>query len=102
VAARQLIIPSHFYLKRRKWTVDITEDVLYAADGDVCNGLCHPDTRTIEIAAQLGPKRRLQIFVHEFLHAVEFEYGIVIPHKVIYLLERPLVYLLQILIDGVD
>lgn len=82
-------IPTHFYLKRRRWTVEIVEDYLMW-EGKRARGLACPETRTIELCGKLGPRKLLQTFLHEYLHAIEFEYDLKFPHRLIYALEGPL------------
>jgi hypothetical protein len=47
-------------------------------------------SRTIFIQKGLGPRLEQETFVHELLHAIEFEYNVTIPHRLIYALEYPL------------
>lgn len=53
-------------------------------------GLCCPEDKVILIKVGQKPQARLQTFFHELLHAIEFEYGVKISHKLIYKLEGPL------------
>lgn len=46
-------------------------------------GLCCSGTKTIWIKKGQNAMERLKTFVHEVLHAFEFEYDIKIPHKLI-------------------
>lgn len=57
-------------------------------------GLCCPGEKEILVKQGLGALERFSTFVHELLHAVEFEYEIEIPHKLIYQLELPLTKLI--------
>lgn len=45
----------------------------------------------------LGPRQMIETFLHEFLHAVDFEYDLKISHKLIYRLERPLRYMFDLM-----
>lgn len=58
-------------------------------------GYCHSGTQEISIAMGLDKELRLKTFIHELLHCIEFEYDIKIPHKLIYALEDPLIYVLS-------
>ena len=49
--------------------------------------------RTIQIKKGLTPTMRARTFLHELLHAIDFEWGIKIPHRVIEALEKPLLIL---------
>ena len=60
-------------------------------------GVCCPDDRLIEIAVGIAVKERWDTFVHEVIHALEFEYREEIPklqklldHKLINLVEAPI------------
>lgn len=88
-------LPTHFYLNRHKWTVEIVED---AADMEKCHGFCDAKHHTIEIWGGLGPIKQLRVFIHETLHAIEHEYNIKIPHVLIYKLEVPLANMVLLLL----
>lgn len=60
------------------------------AEGENTRGLCCSGSETIYLLIGLSAKERFETFVHETLHAVEFEYKIKIPHRLIYDLEAPL------------
>lgn len=45
------------------------------------------ETQTIEIVYGLSRKELLETFLHEVMHAIEYEYDINIPHDVIYKME---------------
>ena len=49
--------------------------------------------RTIQIKKGLTPSMKARTFLHELLHAIDFEWGIKIPHKIIEALEKPLLVL---------
>lgn len=49
--------------------------------------------RTIWLKIGLPKKIMIKTFIHEVLHAIDFEWGIKIPHKLIDALEGPLFYL---------
>lgn len=53
-------------------------------------GLCDPATHTIWILQKQTPKERFKTFVHELIHALEYEFDFNMPHKSIYDLEEPL------------
>jgi hypothetical protein len=89
-------LPTSFELRRHKWTVELVEE---AVDMDRDHGHCYSETKTIEIWGGLGPARRLRVFLHEYLHAVEVEYCIKIPHWLIYRLEVPLARIVSTLIQ---
>lgn len=63
------------------------------ADPDVL-GECRFDSKQIAIKDGLSEREAFKTFVHEVLHAVEFERGVKIPHRAIYQLEDAVFYLL--------
>lgn len=60
-------------------------------------GYCDPDKRQIEILKRLRPRSRLKVFLHEYLHACEYEYGYAIPHAALDKTAVDLASLFQIL-----
>ena len=69
--------------------VRITPEVSYYVylvdefeDDDIL-GLCEPETKQILIRFNLGKREMMATFIHEVLHAIEFEHGIAIPHALI-------------------
>lgn len=54
-------------------------------------GCCCSATKTIWIALGQSPEERAQTVAHELAHAIDFEYGLKLPHRLIYKLEAPLV-----------
>lgn len=57
---------------------------------------CDPETRTIVFRQDLTNKRELfKTLIHELLHALEFEYSLNLPHKVIRDLEEPITRFLE-------
>lgn len=57
-------------------------------------GYCSDDDRTILIVSGQGRRATYETFIHECLHAIEYEYKITISHKTIYELEAPLAHLI--------
>ena len=57
----------------------------YCIGSDFKNGY-----RTIQIKKGLTPTFRAKTFLHELLHAIDFEWNVKIPHKLIEALEKPL------------
>lgn len=83
----QLHLPTHFYLKKKRWKVELVDSEFLGVPGTY--GHCDFAARTIEIWEGQPARRMLGTFIHEYLHAVEHEYGLRVVHKFIYLLERP-------------
>jgi len=49
---------------------------------------CRYDSKQILIKSGQSEAENWKCFIHEVFHALEFEYRIPIPHKIIYLLEE--------------
>lgn len=84
---------------KRQWLIrDQHYDVVFKKQknmGKDTRGECSPEG-IISIAQGISREQVYETLVHELLHAIEFEYGIDIPHKLIYELEVPLTeFLLQ-------
>lgn len=63
----KIIIEGRVWLVKRKWRI--------VQDGESCDGLCVPETRSIFILHGLPKDELVQVFMHEFLHAIAFEKG---------------------------
>jgi hypothetical protein len=59
-----------------------------------CYGITDSETKTITIKDGLSPRALLATYIHELLHAVEFEKPIKLPHKLVYDLESAIVEML--------
>lgn len=57
-------------------------------------GWSDKDARLIYLKHRMGVKETNEIFIHEVLHAIEYEYDIALPHKLVYALQGPLALLL--------
>ena len=58
-------------------------------------GLCDDGDKMIWIRLGQTPRERWKTLTHEIAHALEAEYQIKIPHKLIYRLEEPIARLLE-------
>lgn len=90
---RQRDFPREFYVGDGLWTLRFVRR-LDDDPGRITWGLTDPSDKVIYIRMGQTAKGRLETFVHELLHAVEYEYEIEIPHALIYKLEGPLVRLI--------
>ena len=90
-------LPTHFYLKRKKWVVELVDKPEWHTE-EKCWGITDFESRTIEIWDGLPPRQILMVFIHEYLHAVEYEYKLAIAHRLIYKLEKPLTYMVFLLL----
>lgn len=58
-------------------------------------GLCDFERKVILLKNKQSQKDLFKTFLHEILHAMEFEYNIPITHKIIYQLEESVFQLLK-------
>jgi len=63
-------------------------------DADNTLGLCCSGSKTIWIRQKQTRQDTFLTFIHELLHAIEFEYELNIEHKLIHDLEKPIADLL--------
>ena len=59
-------------------------------------GICNATARIIIIKSNLSDTQALETLIHELLHAIAFEFGIKIPHSLIYAIERPIIRILKL------
>lgn len=57
---------------------------------------CRYDSKQIVIKNGQSDTDKLKAFIHEVFHAIEFEYRIPIPHKIIYLLEHAIFKIIKL------
>ena len=55
-------------------------------------GVTHWPDRLIELHPMRSKKLLAEIFIHEVLHAIEFEGGVCIPHRLVYDMQSPLLF----------
>lgn len=79
--------PKNLEIRGNIWSVKFTKQLSIAHAGD-----CNPNKKLIRI--RIGKHQDLhtimRTFIHEVLHAIEFEYGFEMEHKSIEKLEEPL------------
>lgn len=59
-------------------------------------GTCCPDDKLILLRADLSPRNLLVTFIHELIHAMQFEHGIKIRHSSINQLDSAIERLLRL------
>lgn len=91
---RQKDFPRQIVIGESLWTVHWKRDIPGARPGRIVMGMTYGDDKEIHIRMRLSAKERLATFVHELLHALEYEYGIAVPHEVIYKIDAPLARLI--------
>jgi len=67
----------------------------FEADADG-TGECDNTAKIIFLKSKMSKSRTLKTLIHEILHAMEYEHGIDMSHKVIYELEEPILRLLKL------
>jgi hypothetical protein len=87
-------IPSKIRIKSKEtyevvWTDLIGENEKTLAE-------CRYDHKQIVIKNGQSETENWKCFIHECLHAMEFEYRIPVPHKIVYLLEEAIFKLLKL------
>lgn len=105
----EFFLPTHFYVKGRRWKIVITDELKYdrvlikkgPRKGQYkwvrLYGECHPDDRTILISEHATPLQMAKTFLHEYLHALEYEYKIRLPHKMVHFADRRLGYIFMLM-----
>jgi hypothetical protein len=58
-------------------------------------GLCDDELKIIWMRLRQKPRERFKTLCHEIAHGFEREWGIRIPHKLIYAIEEPIARLLE-------
>lgn len=58
-------------------------------------GLCDDSEKVIWLRLKQDRRERYKTLIHEVAHAIECEWGIRIPHRLIYALEEPILRLLE-------
>jgi F420-dependent methylenetetrahydromethanopterin dehydrogenase len=88
------LIPETFRLGKNWWRVEFlppSEMAQFNANGrGRVLGLCDGEDRIIYLADDLKGRRLVQTFLHEAIHAVDYDFNIKIPHKLVYALDRHL------------
>ena len=82
-------IPRQLTIKGAHWHVVVTRTLFYQ-DGQELLGLCDPSTRTIFINKSQSHRQQWITFLHEALHALEYEYSFHLSHKTIEKIEDAL------------
>lgn len=72
------------------WRVKFVRHIPHDVAGRICLGMTEPSEQIIYLKLGQGARGRFHTFLHEILHVIEDEYGLVIAHDLIYKLEEPL------------
>jgi len=67
--------PSRLSICGTPWRFKEVEQPI-SHDGELCDGLCDDDTKTVLIKKSLPPPYKLETILHEYSHAVGYEAGL--------------------------
>lgn len=84
--------PKEIYIEDATYKVKFVKTIPHHSKKAV--GLCDGQKQIIYIRAGQSPRGTFRTLVHECLHAIDFEYGVRLKHKHIYILELALEALL--------
>ncbi len=74
-------LPREFLVGDTIWRVKFKRHIEHGTDRNFQTlGLCDASIQEIHILLGLSPKERLRVFIHEVIHALEAEFGFVVPH----------------------
>ena len=85
--------PKEIIVKDQPYDIKFCRNTPEGPDSDV--GLYDPETRTLYIRYKQTPKETFKTAVHEWLHAVEDEYGVKLGHPIIEKLEDAIADLVE-------
>lgn len=85
-------------MKHVRITSRVRYEVLLLAEyvGGKDLGRCDPNKKQMLISMKHGKREAERTFIHEVLHAIEFEYDLRIPHALIRILEIPIWKILKL------
>lgn len=93
--------PKIVYINDTSYHIRFLKRLKYEGE-DVVSLFC-PDERTIFIKLGMSDSKTMQTFIHECLHAIEFEYDLKISHKLIYKMEDPILkFIYQNILEFLD
>lgn len=82
--------PREYMVGDAVWKLRFVRHIPHDQPGRICVGLAEPSEQVIYVKLGQDPEERLKTFLHELLHAIEYEYDISMPHRLIHKLEDPL------------
>lgn len=77
-------IPKEIWINNEPWRIVFVPKRKLKYRNEQVLGLTDPSTRTISIITGLSYILRAEIFAHELMHAINFEYGFETKHDHIY------------------
>lgn len=87
-------IPSSLRIKKDISYQIVWQDII--RDDETLQGYCEPNERIIYLSTKQSKTSVVKTFIHEAIHAVEFEYDTPIPHKITNMLEEGLYRILKL------
>ena len=78
--------PTKLQVNKYEYTIVFVDQI----EGKTTLGLCDFERKVIFIKNKQKPKDNLKTFIHELLHAIEFEFDLGMEHNLIYKLEDPI------------
>lgn len=88
---RHIEIPTEVKIKKGiTYRVHIVNKIPYQVEGESLTGYCHQETRTIWVSKRQRRPGLEKAFLHELIHAIQFEYELKIDHDDVYDLEKAL------------
>lgn len=73
-------LPRKIIIKGATWKIKKQKEV-YDDDGNACLGLCNFENKIIYLEKQMDSKKMLEVFFHEFIHALTYEIHLDIGEK---------------------
>jgi len=86
---KRRLYPSHVKVGKHRYRIDLVPFIEEIA-GNITRGYCDHKAKVITLLTKQTDKELFSTFVHELLHAIEHEYKVRIPHKLVYAQEGPL------------
>lgn len=87
--------PRDLFINGNVWAVKFVKKI--PSKGKDLVGLCDPSERAIYIKTGQSFQETVSCFIHECLHALEFEHKFRLKHRQVYLLDK---HLTQLYIDN--
>lgn len=91
---KTIVIGESIWEVETKRNLDSLAESLGVHGPNVVRGLCDSTSETIYIRGRQSKFETLCTFVHEALHGISYSYGLKIPHRLVYDLEKPIAKLL--------
>ncbi len=83
------VLPKRIKVRHHYYRIIFHDSLIPHGDGKA-RGTCDPTNRVINISKKQTRRLVISTFLHELLHAIEFEYRIKLAHQTIHELELPL------------